>query len=484
GPRRSTVGFALLLSLLSTTKSNTHACHQTTWAAMEAVTMIHHRRQSFSTGAGSSGSRLRRPLSWVYAAVTAAAAVAMFLILGPTCSAVEGFSSFTFGSVPGGEPRFSFNGFNPGGMGGGGGGGGAAVDNEGYYKILEVGKTVDASSITKAYRRLARRKHPDKGGDPEEFKALAEAYEVLSDPEKRRRYDQVGKAGLQAGGGGGGAGMDQSRQQADMFRSFFGRFSQPQPVRMRDVVYEMEVSLEELCHGGAKKVRIWSEVPAEGGRGQRERVARDIEIGLSAGMATGTRIVIEGGVDPIEEGIEAGDLVFVLQETRHRTFRRLTADSPHLTADVTVTLAEALTGLVRPITLVDGRTVYFKTKEGEVISPGAVRKLPGFGMPVGERGTGDLYLRFVVKFPDEEAVAAWGEAERKTLENLLPPKPEFPKEKPDNPAVEAQSPEPNVASRFKAGLYDKTPRGPSRAAPGAWGSGGVGGGNPFGFFGL
>lgn len=54
---------------------------------------------------------------------------------------------------------------------------------------------------------------------------------------------------------------------------------------MRDVVYEMEVTLEELCHGGVKKVRIWSEVPSEGGGGGRERVARDIEIGLTAGMS-------------------------------------------------------------------------------------------------------------------------------------------------------------------------------------------------------
>eukprot|EP00752_Nemacystus_decipiens_P012564 g11127.t1 len=393
-------------------------------------------------------------------------------------------AEFTFGSVPGGEPRFSFNGFSAGGMGGFGGGG-AAVDNEGYYKILEVGKTVDAGSITKAYRKLAKKKHPDKGGDPEEFKALSEAYEVLSDPEKRRLYDQVGKEGLQAGGGGG-AGMDQSRQQADLFRSFFGRFSQPQPVRMRDVVYEMEVTLEELCRGGVKKVRIWSEVPSGGGGGgaQTERVARDIEIGLTPGMSTGTRIVMEGGVDPIEEGIEPGDLVFVLRETRHRTFRRLTGDSPHLTADVTVNLSEALTGFTRPISLVDGRTVMFKTKDGEIVSPGAVRKLPGCGMPLGERGTGDLYLRFVVEFPKDEAAAAWGEEGRKTLQDLLPPKPKYPKEKQGAPAVEIQEAEPSVVSRFKAGLYDKdrAQRGPSRGlGGGAWG-GGAGG--PFGIFGL
>eukprot|EP00903_Cladosiphon_okamuranus_P018242 g16781.t1 len=409
---------------------------------------------------------------------------AVFALLAhlPASRTSASAAEFTFGSVPGGEPRFSFNGFGAGGMGGFGGGG-AAVDNEGYYKILEVGKTADAASITKAYRKLARKKHPDKGGDPEEFKALSEAYEVLSDPEKRRLYDQIGREGLQAGGGG--AGMDQSRQQADLFRSFFGRFSQPQPVRMRDVVYEMEVTLEELCHGGVKKVRIWSEVPSEGGEGGgggRDRVARDIEIGLTAGMFTGTRIVMEGGVDPVEEGVEPGDLIFVLREARHRTFRRLTAESPHLTADITVTLAEALTGFMRPISLVDGRTVIFKTKEGEIVSPGAVRKLPGCGMPLGERGTGDLYLRFVVEFPKDEAVAAWGEKGRKVLEDLLPPKPKYPKEKPGAPAVEIQEAEASVVSRFKAGLYDKQQRGPSRASgSGAWGGGA---GNPFGFFGL
>ncbi|CAM9245878.1 unnamed protein product, partial [Ectocarpus sp. 8 AP-2014] len=129
-----------------------------------------------------------------------------------------------------------------------------------------------------------------------------------------------------------------------------------------------------------------------------------------------------------------------------------------------VTLAEALTGFVRPISLVDGRTVFFKSKEGEVVSPGAVRKLPGCGMPVGERQKGDLYLRFVVEFPSEEASAAWSEEERKSLQDLLPPKPKFPKEKPNNPAVEILPAEPSVASRFKAGLYDKPPRGTSRGA--------------------
>ncbi|CAM9967594.1 unnamed protein product [Scytosiphon promiscuus] len=431
--------------------------------------MHRHRRNARKTGHNDSSGGAMSPMSqgWRFKALLS---LISFLMMLAGASAAEGFSSFSFNG---------FNGFN------------SPVDNEGYYKVLGVGKTVDAGSITKAYRKLAKKKHPDKGGDPEEFKALAEAYEVLSDPKKRRLYDQVGKEGLKAGGGGG-AGMDQSGQQADLFRSFFGRFSQPQPVRMRDVVYEMEVTLEELCHGGTKVVRIWSEGAVEGAGGRRERVSRDIEIGLTPGMTTGTRIVMEGGVEPIEEGIEPGDLIFMLRETRHRTFRRLTTESPHLTADITVTLSEALTGFVRVINLVDGRTVVFKTKEGEIVSPGAVRKLPGCGMPLGggggERGTqsGDLYLRFEVEFPSQEASAGWSDQDRKELQGLLPPKPAVPKEKPGNPTVELQKAEPNVASRFKAGLYDQPARGPSARSGGggAWGNGGGGNGYPFGFFGL
>ncbi|CAM9599008.1 unnamed protein product [Ascophyllum nodosum] len=357
---------------------------------------------------------------------------------------------------------------------------GGNVDNEGYYKVLEVGKKADAAAITKAYRKLAKKKHPDKGGDPEEFKMLAEAYEVLSDPEKRRLYDRLGREGVQGAAAAAG-GMDQRQQADDLFRSFFGRFSQPQTVRMRDVVYEMEVTLEELCEGGAKRVRIWTagDDPAggDGRRGGRpgERVAKDIDIDIRRGMRSGTRIVVEGGVEPVEEGIEPGDLVFVLREAKHRMFRRLTEDSPHLAADVTVTLSEALTGFVRPISLLDGRTVHFRPEEGEVISPGAVRKLPGCGMPIGQGVKGDLYLRFAVEFPSAEASFAWGSEERKTLEDLLPPKPSFPREKRNRP-VKLSNVEPSVQSRFNAGVYDRPLRGQPRS--------GIGAGNPFGFFGL
>jgi DnaJ family protein A protein 2 len=74
------------------------------------------------------------------------------------------------------------------------------IDNEKFYKILEVQKTASTEEIKKAYKKKALREHPDKGGDIEKFKELSIAYECLSDPEKRKTYDQYGEEGLRDGG--------------------------------------------------------------------------------------------------------------------------------------------------------------------------------------------------------------------------------------------------------------------------------------------
>merc|ERR1712193_507264 len=99
-----------------------------------------------------------------------------------------------FGGMPGGFGGFDDSDF-------GGGGPSKPADTTKYYKILGVEKNATESEIKKAYRKLAMKHHPDKGGDPDKFKEMTQAHTVLSDPEKRKRYDRGGKEAVEGGGG-------------------------------------------------------------------------------------------------------------------------------------------------------------------------------------------------------------------------------------------------------------------------------------------
>ncbi|KAJ7962067.1 DnaJ protein [Quillaja saponaria] len=133
-------------------------------------------------------------------------------------------------------------------------------DNTKYYEILGVSKSTSQDELKKAYKKAAMKNHPDKGGDPEKFKELAQAYEVLSDPEKRELYDEYGEDALKEGMGGGGP----SHSPFDIFESFFsgGAFGGGSSSRGRrqkhgeDVVHTLKVSLEDLYNGSTKKLSL------------------------------------------------------------------------------------------------------------------------------------------------------------------------------------------------------------------------------------
>ncbi len=130
-----------------------------------------------------------------------------------------------------------------------------------YYEILGISKSASADEIKKAFRRAAVEHHPDRGGDEAKFKEINEAYEVLKDPEKRKRYDQFGKAGV---GGSSGAGFGGFNSQninfdfgdlgfGDIFNSFFGgqssSRSHDQQQRGRDVETEIEIAFKDAVFG-------------------------------------------------------------------------------------------------------------------------------------------------------------------------------------------------------------------------------------------
>uniref|UniRef100_A0A7S1XTA5 J domain-containing protein n=1 Tax=Phaeomonas parva TaxID=124430 RepID=A0A7S1XTA5_9STRA len=277
----------------------------------------------------------------------------------------------------------------------------ARADNE-YYDALGVTRDATPEVIKRAYRRLAMKHHPDKGGDPEKFKEIGEAYEVLSDPGKRRIYDQVGKAAMEAGAGAAGA---EEMSTADILSQLFGmggaRQSAPQ-----DLLFELQVTLEDLYAGRTLPLNV--RMP-----GQGERV---VEALIPAGAVDGQRVVLPG-----EAHDGRADIVLILRQRRHRVYSRRNAD---LMLKVEVPLSMALTGWEVEVETPDGRRVPVSGAPGDIVSDGAVRVVPGEGMPVlrpdgapveGTPRHGRLFLVFSVRFPTKLRLGPTQQAQLRAL---------------------------------------------------------------------
>ncbi|RAJ75029.1 curved DNA-binding protein [Chitinophaga dinghuensis] len=291
------------------------------------------------------------------------------------------------------------------------------MDVKDYYKILGVEKSSTAEQIKKAYRKLAVKYHPDKNqGDKsaeDKFKEINEAYEVLSDPEKRKKYDQFGENykyyeqhggrpedfdWSQYGGAGGGGGHSYSYSGnmedmfggegnfSDFFEQLFGsRFSgggrrQQQPSRGRDVQATMEVSLEDAYNGGTRQVEV---------NGSR------LNLKLKPGLYEGQVIRLKGKGSPGRKAGENGDLLITIQLAPHPGYELKGQD---LYADVAVPLYTAVLG--GKITVpTPGSALNMNIPAGT--DSGKVFRLKGKGMPAYDnKGTaGDLYIKSVIHIP-------------------------------------------------------------------------------------
>ncbi|KAI7741604.1 hypothetical protein M8C21_006899 [Ambrosia artemisiifolia] len=316
-----------------------------------------------------------------------------------------------------------------------------------YYKILQVDKNAKDDDLKKAYRKLAMKWHPDKNPNNKKdaeakFKQISEAYDVLSDPQKRAIYDQYGEEGLKggvpppdaAGGpegatyfstGGGTPFTFNPRNADDIFAEFFGfrgmggggdgpgvrttRFSSSMfgdgmggNMGGFDNIFSsfggggggMGGSFgSELYKGTTKKMKISRDIADVSGKTMT--VEEILNINIKPGWKKGTKITFPEKGNEQPNTIPA-DLVFVIDEKPHSTFTR---DGNDLVVTRRITLAEALTGYTVHVTTLDGRNLTIPINN--VIHPGYEEVVPREGMPISKDPTkkGNLRIKFDVKFP-------------------------------------------------------------------------------------
>lgn len=301
-----------------------------------------------------------------------------------------------------------------------------------FYEALGVPRTASEKEIKAAYRRLARKYHPDVNPNDKaaeaRFKEVNAAHEVLADAEKRKKYDKWGDrwemadqleaahAGRGAGAAFRGSGGEAFGDFGSIFDSFFrrergGPRAQPGNRRGQDVETAVEVSLEEAFHGTSRTVNLQTqEVCATcGGSGEIagaichacEGVGavvrpRRLEVRIPAGVKTGSRVRVAGEGRPGSGRGAAGDLYLVVTVLPHARFERKGDD---LHTEVEVPYLDAILGGEVTVTTVDGRVAL---RIPELTQNGRQIRLGGKGMPVlGAQGKrGDLYVKVRVSLPD------------------------------------------------------------------------------------
>jgi DnaJ family protein A protein 2 len=321
------------------------------------------------------------------------------------------------------------------------------VNNERYYKILGVEKNATETDIKKAHRKAALIHHPDKGGDEEKFKEINEAYDVLRDSEKRRLYDQYGEDGL-----------ENNTKPVNIFEQMFGMHVPRQQKQQQNSVHKLQVGLDEMYVGKVRKIQVTRSNVCDTCRGigsksgKRymcekcngsgiETMMRPIgpgmmqqiqqhcrkcngkkdtcppsdmclschgqkivshkkicEVNIQPGHSHDAHIVFPGEAGTESPDVPPGDLIFILEQQQHPTFRRV---RDALIMEKTIPLYEALCGTSFQVPTLDGRTL--DVYSDGVITPGSWACVRGEGMPVLGRSTkGDLYIHFTLDFPKEK----------------------------------------------------------------------------------
>ena len=306
------------------------------------------------------------------------------------------------------------------------------MDFKDYYSVLGVAKTATEKEIKQAFRKLARKFHPDVNpGDASaeaRFKEVNEANEVLSDPDKRRKYDELGANWRQyesAGPGGpfgggaspgaqwstGGGGFRTMTEEemsemfgggdspfSDFFQTFFGGGAggargaerrggrgRARQQKGRDVEHEFELDLESAARGSVQRLAL-----------RHDGEARSVEVRIPPGVVDGSLVRVAGEGGHGTGGAASGDLFLRIRLKPHPVYQVSGRD---LTTRVTVPVHTAVLGGEVGVVTIGGKTVRMKVPETS--QPGLKLRLRGMGLPaLGEKGTaGDLYVVVDVELP-------------------------------------------------------------------------------------
>jgi DnaJ-class molecular chaperone len=298
-----------------------------------------------------------------------------------------------------------------------------------YYDILGVRRDATDDEIRSAYRGLARRYHPDvnKDKDAEQrFAEVSEAYEVLSDPEKKAAYDRFGHAGVGAGGPSGGgpqgwghAGGASAADFGDIFEQMFGGAGpsfhpgagaappRPRPRRGHDLERTVTVTFMTAALGGTEHLRVAHQEGDQGGSGA------EIAVTIPAGVEDGTKLRLRGRGSAGSSGGPRGDLIVTVRVGRHPYFRREGLD---VLIDLPISVTEATLGCVIDVPLLAG-SVELRVPPGS--SSGTRLRVKDKGIRPPKRAPGNFYAVVQIAAPSELSPRARGlfESLREELKN-------------------------------------------------------------------
>lgn len=277
-----------------------------------------------------------------------------------------------------------------------------------FYDILGVNKTASEQEIKKAYRKLAIKHHPDKGGDENKFKEISSAYEVLSDKKKRDIYDRFGKDGLDADFNNGPQ-MDPFDIFNEIFNSndfpgmgnpfgpgvnirmggpFGAGFSNVHVRRqLGDTVIKIGITLEEVMKGCSKEVIVERNI---NGKTDRKKLKISIPKGCNNNMK-----IVKRGEGNQKEGFESGNLVFVIVYLDHKLYK---VKEKHLILEKTIKFGTSLLGTKFNLKLLDGKSINVKI-DGPICD-GEIKMLNGYGLYNMNGSNGDLIIKLKVRMLD------------------------------------------------------------------------------------